>query len=279
MPTFATPEPISVTLDLAVGDVRFTAGDRVDTVVEVRPTDRSRDLDVEAAAATRVNYSTGALVIKGPKPRGLRHKVGSIDVTIELPARSSVHASAAMADFHGQGRLGECRFKTAAGHIRLDQTGSLHLSTAAGHITVDDVSGNVEISTGSGEVRIREIDGTAVIKNSNGDSWVGDISGDVRVNSANGSIAVDKALGAVDAKTANGNVRLGEVVRGSVGLETAMGELEVGIREGTAAFLDVRTTFGAVRSSLAASDGPEKSEESVDVRARTAFGDILIHRA
>ena len=40
MPTFDTPEPISATIDLAVGDVRISAGDRLDTVVEVHPATR-----------------------------------------------------------------------------------------------------------------------------------------------------------------------------------------------------------------------------------------------
>ncbi|MGI8415742.1 MAG: DUF4097 family beta strand repeat-containing protein, partial [Nakamurella sp.] len=35
MPTFGTPEPITVTIDLPIGDVRLTASDREDTVVEV----------------------------------------------------------------------------------------------------------------------------------------------------------------------------------------------------------------------------------------------------
>jgi DUF4097 and DUF4098 domain-containing protein YvlB len=279
MPTFETNAPISVTLDVVVGKFRIAASERTDTVVDVQPTDGGHDLDVTAAAQTRVDYSKGNLVIKGPKPRGPWRKIGSVDVTIELPARSTVHGSAAMADFRSEGQLGECRLKTAAGAIRLDQTGPVHLSTAAGDVTVDDVSGNLEISTGSGTVRVREVDGAALIKNSNGETWVGDVSGKLRVNSANGSIAVDKALAEVDARTANGDVRIGEVVRGSVGLETAMGELEVGIREGTAAWLDVHTTYGAVRSSLTSADAPERSEQSVEVRARTSFGDILIHRA
>ena len=38
MPTFDTPEPISVTVELSVGDHRIVAGDRTDNVVEVRPT-------------------------------------------------------------------------------------------------------------------------------------------------------------------------------------------------------------------------------------------------
>jgi hypothetical protein len=64
-----------------------------------------------------------------------------------------------------------------------------------------------------------------------------------------------------------------------VSLQTAFGELEVGIREGTAALLDVRSQFGRVRSELDASDGPEASDETVEVRARTAHGDIVIRRS
>ena len=59
-----------------------------------------------------------------------------------------------------------------------------------------------------------------MIKNSNGDTWIGEAGGDLRLNAANGDIAVDVAHAGVVAKTANGDVRLGEVVRGSVVLET-----------------------------------------------------------
>ena len=42
MPSFDTPEPISVTAHVEAGSIRFTAGDRLDTVVEVRPATRGR---------------------------------------------------------------------------------------------------------------------------------------------------------------------------------------------------------------------------------------------
>ena len=70
-------------------------------------------------------------------------------------------------------------------------------------------------------MRVRELDASAVIKNSNGDTWVGVAGGDLRVSAANGNIAVDLAHAGVVAKSANGDVRLGEVVRGSVVLETS----------------------------------------------------------
>ena len=236
---------------------------------------------MRAAEQTRVEYSPGRLLVKAPRgwqrfsPFG---PGGSVDVAIELPAGSSVHGDASVANLRGEGRLGECRFTTATGNIWLDSTGPVRLSTGVGSVTVERAVGQAEV-TAAGEVRIREIDGAAVIKNLNGRTWVGEVSGDLRCNAANGDISVDRAHAAVEANTANGSIRVGEVARGSVALETAFGELEVGIRKGTAALLDVRSRFGRVRNSLEASDGPGPSEETVEVRARTSYGDIVIRRA
>jgi len=119
---------------------------------------------------------------------------------------------------------------------------------------------------------------SAVIKNSNGDTWVGVAGGDLRLNAANGDIAVEESRASVVAKSANGDVRLGEVARGTVVLETKLGDLEVGIREGTAAWLDVSATAGKVHNALDAADAPEPSAETVEVRARTSFGDVVIRR-
>jgi DUF4097 and DUF4098 domain-containing protein YvlB len=281
MPRFETPEPISVSVALVVGELRIIASDRSDTVVVVSPNDTSSEGDVKAAEQTRVEFSQGRLLVKAPKswktfsPFGGRE---SIDVAIELPAGSRVDAEAAVGDISCDGRLGECSFKTSVGNIRLEETGPARLSTSAGSVTVDRIAGRAEI-TGSGQVRIRQIEGSAVIKNLNGVTWIGEVKGDLRCNAANGDITVDRAFGAVISKTANGAVRIGEVVRGSVELGTAYGELEVGIREGTAALLDVRSQFGSVRNLLTASDGPQPSDQRVEVRARTSYGDIVIRRS
>src|SRR5262249_2810415 len=159
----------------------------------------------------------------------------------DLPAGSRVHGDASVGAFHGAGRLGECRVKTAAGDIRLERTGPLDLNTGAGAISVDRGAGSAEGSTRAGRGRLPESARTAVSKNSNGDSWVGEVAGDLRVNSANGNISVDRADADVNASTANGDVRVGGVRRGSASLKTSLGEIEVGIQAGTAARLDVHT--------------------------------------
>ena len=183
-----------------------------------------------------------------------------------------------VADFRCVGRLGECTFTSGVGNIRLEHTGQLTVTTGTGSITVDRAVGRTE-ATGAGDIRIGEVDGSAVIKNLNGDTWVGEITGDLRCKAANGNITVDRAHATIVAKTSNGDVRFGDVARGTVVLETALGELEVGIRPGTSALLDVRSKFGSVHNSLAASDAPEPSDEKVEVRARTSFGDIVVRRS
>lgn len=280
MPTFDTPQPISATIDVPVGDVHISAGDDDTTVVDVRPSDPSNEQDVKAAERTRVEYANDRLLVKASKLRSwsLRDHGGSIDVTIQLPAGSRLQGGGQSTDFSCGGRYGACRIKTGLGHIRLHESDAVHLKCGIGDVSVDRATGHAEVTLGSGEARVRELDDSAVIKNSNGDTWVGEAGGDLRINAANGDIAVDRAHADVDAKSANGDIRLGEVVRGSVSLQTSLGDLEIGIREGTAAWLDVRAVAGRVHSALEAADEPGPSAETVEIRARTSAGNVVIRR-
>ncbi len=62
------------------------------------------------------------------------------------------------------------------------------------------------------------------------------------------------------------------MVRGEVRLETSYGAIEVGVREGTAAWLDVQSSGGLVRNMLTASGSPAGTEETAKVHARTRPG-------
>lgn len=282
MPVFATPEPIFATIELSVGDVQIIASDRTDTVVEVRPSDETDESDVDAAQKTRVEYADGTLTVRGPKTRiaDFSKKTRSVDVLIELPTGSHVHADLSAADLRGVGTLGECRLKTSVGHFRLDRTGPLRLGTSGGDITVETVAGNADVSTGTGRVHIGEIGGTAVIKNSNGKTEIGTVTGELQVRSANGDISVGRAGAMVEAKTSNGTIRVGQVTRDTVTLRTSTGHLEIGVAAGTAAWFDLNTSYGRVENSLdGLSEAPEKSEQTVEVHAHTSFGDITVRRS
>jgi hypothetical protein len=279
MPVFDAPEPISVTIQLQVGTTRIIAGDRGDAVVDVRPANPGSDADVKAAEQTRVEYSGGKLLVRGFKRRTIFGDPGSVDVTIELPAESDVHGTASMGDFRCEGPLGQCHLKTGYGDIHVERAAAQRLDTGYGDVSVGHAAGDAEVTTGSGSLEVRTVEGTAVIKNSNGLSRIGEVTGDLRVNSANGDITVDRAHAAVSARTACGSVRVGEVVRGQVVLGSAYGDLEIGIREGTAAWLDVSAGYGSVHNSLDAAGAPDGSADTVEVRARTGYGDVLVRRA
>lgn len=281
MTTFDTPEPISVTLELGVADIQVAATDRRDTVVDVQPSDPAKKNDVAAAEQTRVEFANGVLLVRSPK--GWRHRVTgpgneSIDVRIELPSGSAVRGSAGVGVLRCTGRIGECHYRTGVGDVVLDRTGAMELKAGAGAVTVEEVAGTADVKT-AGAIRIGRIDGSASIKNSNGDTWIGEVTGEANLRAANGAIVIDVARAGVAVKTANGNVRLDEVTRGSVVAQSAMGAVDIGVRDGVAAWLDLDTKFGTVHNDLGAAERPQSEEETVEVRAHTSMGDITIHRS
>ncbi|WP_121712938.1 DUF4097 family beta strand repeat-containing protein [Streptomyces sp. E5N91] len=278
MPSFDTPEPISVTAHVYSGSIRFAAGDRTDTVVAVEPRNPKRDQDARVVEQTEISFANGALTIRTPKAN-LVGRSGTVDVTVELPTDSRIDVSGASAQLIGEGRLGEVRLKTSAGDVRLDTTGPLHLDASHGSITVDRVEGMAEITTNSGSMRIGVVNGPAVLKNSHGNTTVDAVTGELRVKGVNGGVDIARVESSVTGTTTNGHLHVGDVARGTVHLETSNGPIEVGVREGTAAWLDVSSKRGQVRNTLATSEAPEETEETVRVHARSNWGNIDIRRA
>lgn len=281
MPTFETPEPIFASLNLNGGSLRINAGDRADTVVELKASDPFSDEDVKAAEQTEVGFANGQLWVRVPRnsrARWLFGWGGSVDVTLDLPSGSRIDVDAS-AEIRCIGRLGDAKVRTADGDIQLEHAGRAQLTTGDGDVIVDSAAGHAEVTTANGDVRVRMIDGPASITTSNGDIMIGEVAGDLRLNTAHGEIAIDRALAGVVAKTAHGSVRVGEVVRGRVELGTYSGDVELGVRPGTAAWLDVNSDYGTVHIALAAAEGPAEAEETVEVRARTSDGDIMVRRS
>ncbi|MFE1290913.1 DUF4097 domain-containing protein [Streptomyces sp. NPDC058751] len=278
MPTFDTPEAIEVTARVDAGSIQFTAAERTDTAVEVRPRDPDKSLDTRTAEQTEVRYAGGALTVRTPRSN-LFGRSGTVDVTVELPAGSRIDVTGAWTQVIGEGRLGEVRVKTSSGDTRFDTTGPMQLTASHGSITVERVEGKAEITTSTGSLRVGLIDGPAVLKNSHGGTTVDGVTGELRVNNANGDIEIRRAADSVTATTAHGTIRVDEVARGTVQLETAYGAIEIGVREGTAAWLDISAGSGQVRNTLTASESPEKSEDTVTIRARTRHGNIHVSRA
>jgi hypothetical protein len=281
MSKFDTPEPITANIEPGNGAVTIVAGDRVDTVVEIRPTNPDNESDTDAAGRTTVDFAGNTLTISGPKLNLLSwsNKTRSIDVTIELPTGSHIHGKRGMGDLTATGRLGDVSYKTGFGHVQFDEAATLSVASGTGNVLGNRITGKAAITTASGRLHVGELADGGVLNNSNGITVVGAARGPVKVRSANGDITVEEAAGDVEAKTANGAVRVLDAVCGSLTLETGMGEIEVGIREGSAAWLDVKTKFGVVRNEMTVSGAPAEHADKVEIHANTAFGDVTVRRA
>ena len=246
MPRFETPAPIKLELELIVADVRIEAGDRTETVVEVRPGDPAKPDDVDAAGRTQIEHSSGRVLVKTPKtwrtysPFG---HGGTVEVRVELPARSSIQVKSSMGSVRSSGELGASQVKTGLGDINIESAAAVRLTTGMGDVEIGHAVGPADLSTGTGDIRAGALRGAAVLKNANGD------------------------------------VRVAEAVRGSVEARTGYGEIQVGIPDGTAAWLDLSTGYGQVHNGLDRGGPPEPGEESVQVRAHSGYGDITINRA
>jgi hypothetical protein len=281
MPTYQTPDPITAVVEVGVGDVRLTAGDRADTVVDVRPADPDNPDDVRAAAEVAVEFADGELRVVGRRPRwfNVRKNSESIVVDIALPTGSATRVNTGLGAVRAEGRLGRCALESAMGDVSVADSDELDVRTGLGQVDVGRVTGTLSLKTGSGAVRVQRVEGSAVVKNSNGDTHVALVQGDLQVNAANGDITVERALAGVTAKSSNGSVRLEEVSAGDVVAETSLGSVEVGVRRGVAAWLDLDSSVGGVQNHLEDTGAPEPGQPTVRIHARNSVGSIVVRHS
>ncbi|MEV4275123.1 DUF4097 family beta strand repeat-containing protein [Actinoplanes xinjiangensis] len=216
MQSFATPAPIAALLDVPAGRVQFIAGERADTVVEVRPASPGRGPDVRAAEQTTVTYADGVLRIESSqRPNRLLGPSGSVEVTVQLPAGSRIEGRAESTEVRGVGRLGDVSFEGAYRQIKIDEAASVRLTAIDGDVEVGRLTGPAEISTDRGDIRIAEaVRGMLLLTTR---------QGDITVAAATGVSAV------LDAGTGHGRVSNALKNDGTAGLDiratTAQGDI------------------------------------------------------
>jgi hypothetical protein len=279
MPEFTTPTPIDISIDLPVGYLDVVASDRTDTVVTVNPSNETRGVDRRAADATRVEFDGTRLIVAAPRPRfSIIGPTESVDIKIEAPAGSRMTVEMSVGAILTVGRLGSTRIKNSTGGVELDSTGDLWVRAGHGGVTVGHTDGSAEIRADHGQIRIGSVTGDALLKASHGTIMIGEAGGAVDAKLSYGDLEIDSAEASVTAKTAYGSIRLHEISGGSIDVETAYGQVDIGVRPGVAAWLDIASKEGHVRNGLEGDRAPEATGETVAVRARTQYGHISVQR-
>jgi DUF4097 and DUF4098 domain-containing protein YvlB len=260
MPTFSTPTPVPVVVDVPFGALHVVASDRDDVVVTVLPADPTKSGSVRAAEETRATRDGAGISIVYPNQW-----------------KQWVLPFGKAESLYSEGRLGVVTMTLNAGDARIDEAASLDLKVSAGSVVVGRVDGAIDVKASAGSVRIGEA-GAGTVRASNGVTHVEAVVGDLEIVGAHADISVGTVRGNLTAKAAHAGIHVGRLTSGGVTLTSSYGTIEVGVPEGVAAWLDVTSEHGSVRNQLTPTEGPVDDEATAEVHAATGYGDIIVRR-
>ena len=279
MPTFAAAGPVPVVVDVPFGNLHVVAGERDDVVVTVLPADPDKAGAVRAAGETRVERRGDTVAIVYPaawRQYVLPFSAGGARVTVELPAGS--HLSGKAGTVYAEGPLGTVELTLNGGDARLDDVERLDLTVSAGSVVAGRVTQCAHVRASAGHVRLAEVAGDSTVRTRAGGATVGHVTGTLDVTCVHGDVVVGTARGALTAKAASGGIRVEHAEHGALTLSTSYGSIEVGVPQGTVAWLDLTSRHGTVRNQLPPTDAPVDGQPVVEVRAGTGYGDVLVRR-
>ena len=164
--------------------------------------------------------------------------------------------------------------------VTAPQGSRLDVNVASADVEANGRLGDVSVDSASGDVRLAAVDGRLEVNTASGDVRVEFVGGDLRINSASGDVVVDQHEHDAKIRTASGDVVLRSALQGKIDVTSASGDVEVAVRPGTKIYIDASSMSGDMSSELDVSDTPSESGgPSLDFRARTMSGDVLVRRA
>lgn len=270
----------AVSVRIEMGRVDVIASDRDDISVSVAPSRPSRPRDRAAAEAVRVDRAGRVLSVVGPaRPRVFGPRDDSIDVVVEVPTGSLTEVAVKYGSAHLAGSLGDVDLEVAYGDATVETAARLELRAGHGQARIGRVFADADVRIKSGSVRVDHVGGSLQVSGADGAVIVGSVSGSTDVVTSSGAVQLGTIAGPLTMKSAYGGVRVRELVAGSARIESSYGNVAVGVRPGTAVWLDATSQHGAVRSDLAADPGPAAGEDTLELHVRTGYANIHVHRA
>ena len=258
--TFNTPGPLRLEVRVPSGRIDLESVEGDETTVEL---DGSPEIEEEARIEVRPRRD-GHEVIVVIEDRGLFKRFrGDVRVRVSAPAGADVELSTASADVDGRGEFG-----------------GLQANTASGDVAFEHVGGDAQVNSASGDVNIKRVQGALTVNTASGDLEIGYVGGNAKVRSASGDVSIDEAEASLKIQTASGDLAARSVREGDVVLQTASGDIEVGVKHGSKLWIDARSMSGDTSTDLEVSDTPSEGDGPlVEISATAMSGDIAIRRA
>ena len=269
--TFTTEHPVRLYVEIGKGEVELTATDTTESVVTVTG---------EGAEDVSVELNGDELSIVAPRQRsGFFRSEPDLHVEVTVPTGSECAVKTGSADVTGEGTWGTTQVKTGSGEIRFDRIdASTVMVTGSGDVELDEVSGELRAKTGSGDISVGRVVGAANLTSGSGDIEIGHTSGATVAKTGSGDLRLASADHDVSFSTGSGEARVDRFARGRLTVKGASGDVAVGIPAGTPVWTDISTVTGRIRSNLASTGAPEEGADHVELRAKTASGDIVLNQ-
>ncbi|WP_436530132.1 DUF4097 family beta strand repeat-containing protein [Actinoplanes sp. HUAS TT8] len=259
---FERTDPVTLSLRAISGTVEIDAGPHETIQVQVTPL-HDNPAAQQTADGTRVVLDGDTLVVAVPNPeRWLWRRNPAVRITVRIPEGSTLSGESAAAGVRAGGLYRDVHLK---------------LSSADAHI--GDVLGNLHLSSASGDLSTGRVAGSAYLKSASGKIRAGDVSGDVTASTASGGISIGSVGGSLEAGSASGDLAVGSLSQGKARFRTASGHVTVGVAAGTGVWLDLNTASGRSVTDLTSHGDSAPVTATLEVRVRTASGDIRVHRA
>ena len=275
--TFEATAPVRIDAITRASDLAVHTSDSSQVAVRVHPF-RDSSSARSYAEDTLVDMSGSELRIEVPRSAGIffaNHPRLRIDV--HVPFGSALKVSTGSGEVTAEGRLDEVRVRSGSGDVTLPECGPTEVTTGSGNITVHSAH-DAEFLCGSGSVRLGTATGQVRAKAGSGDVIVSQAA-DISVTAASGDIKITTLAGTGRLRAASGNLIVQDGVHGSLNASTASGDILVGVHHGTAVYMDCYSAAGRLVSDLESSEAPGDQDQTLEVYARAASGDVRITRA
>lgn len=277
MPTFTTPEPITVQINNPAGWVKVETAETTTTELNVTGLN---DAGRVAAESATVDFDGRTLVVDIHGRSGLFGRSGSVGIAVRCPTASSVDLSGGSADLTATGRYTMVTARSGSGNVSVgDVTGDANVRTGSGEVDLARCAGAAIVASGSGGVRVGSTGTSTNLTTGSGDAHVEAATGTIVSKTGSGSVRVDDLDGSLASKSGSGNTTIARAVSGDLSITTASGDIIVGVQTGTAVWLDVSSLTGRITQRLDEATAPAEGQRRLTVAANAVTGDITIRRA
>lgn len=267
---FAASEPQHLYIELRAGTLDVTAAPVDRVTIEV--TGKGADAVVVEQAGDRVS-------VIAPTRGAFFFQDQGVDVDVTAPVGSGLATKLGSATVRTQGALGDVHVVTGSGDVELDEvTGRTSVKSGSGSVTARTLASAAFVKAGSGTLSIGRLAVESQLVTGSGDIEVEQADQAVSLKSGSGDLTVHTASGGATMTTASGDLRVGRVERGRLLCKNASGDIRLGIPDGTPVWTDIHTSTGRFHSNLASIGAPQPGQDHVEVRAKSATGDIYLEQ-